>query len=166
VDIFCDPKAGGCGGVVAVTPLLAEQMRRAAGRCSVIPCPNPLCSRIISVGALRSILAAVDAAHIGLDPKAVPVASSLAAIGAVGVLDADDLAELNAGTRRVASLMADGLWHDAEEIRVAAGEPGQPATEGLRRLRELRKLRGAALERRAVSGTRNFVYRLKLGADT
>lgn len=53
-------------------------------------------------------------------------------------LEATDIPKLKAGALRVYNLMEDGEWHDANEIRMAAGQNGTPASEGLRRLRDLR----------------------------
>jgi hypothetical protein len=80
------------------------------------------------------------------------------ALGGKDVLKRTDMPELAAGCGRVLALLQDGQWHDAEEIRAAAGEPGRPASEGLRRLRELR--RKYQIDRRSVNGTRMFEYRL------
>ena len=53
-------------------------------------------------------------------------------------LTSEDLKGLKAGRMRVLSLMKDGAWYLAHEIRKAAGSGGVPASEGLRRMRELR----------------------------
>jgi len=74
-------------------------------------------------------------------------------------LSETDIIELNEGAKRVADLMQDGRWHDAEDIRIAAGTDGEPASEGLRRARELRDIPGIDLERRSKGG-RLFEYRL------
>lgn len=60
------------------------------------------------------------------------------ALGGENLLTEQDIAQLNASTLRVLDLMADGAWHSADEIRLAAGTDGNEASEGLRRLRELR----------------------------
>ena len=80
-------------------------------------------------------------------------------LGGEGILTEEDLKELRAGRLRVAELMADGLWHDAAEIRNAAGINGIPASEGTRRLRELRELPGVLIVRRKKRG-RLFEYRM------
>lgn len=83
-----------------------------------------------------------------------------ARLGGAGILNEDDLAELNAAVLRVLGLMSDWRWHRAEEIRAVAGKDGRPATEGLRRMRELRD-RGFEIEkRRARVEARAFEYRL------
>jgi hypothetical protein len=60
------------------------------------------------------------------------------ALGGEGILTEKDLRELNAAVQRVYALMVDHDWHTADEIRLAAGMDGIPASEGLRRMRELR----------------------------
>lgn len=108
----------------------------------------------------------VDAQYVSrsrgplVEQREVTTPTSLESIGAVGVLDGADLSDLNAGSRRVADLLADGRWHRPDEIRVAAGN-GAPASEGLRRARELRNVPGVILERRRVPETRLFEYRLR-----
>ncbi|MFH1300486.1 MAG: hypothetical protein ABIK07_05445 [Planctomycetota bacterium] len=92
--------------------------------------------------------------------KAKLFSGTLKSVGADGVLTDADLIDLRAGTKRVAILMADGDWHTAAAIRLAAGKPGFPASEGLRRARDLRKITGIALERRSRTGTRHFEYRI------
>jgi hypothetical protein len=86
-------------------------------------------------------------------------APSLASIGAVGILEPGEIADLTAGGRRVALLMGDGEWHTAQAIRVAAGRGGVEASEGLRRMRELRRIPGVEVERRRSSESRMFEYR-------
>jgi len=83
-------------------------------------------------------------------------------LGGHGILSDDDIAELKAGTRRVYDLMCDGEWHNANDIRMAAGKDGVPASEGTRRLRELRTITGLCIERRKVDGvSRLFEYRIE-----
>jgi len=79
-------------------------------------------------------------------------------LGAEGILDESDLPKLRAACQRILDLMLDEKWHDAEEIRQAAGTNGTPASEGLRRMRELRKA-GYTIERRKAQGML-FEYRL------
>lgn len=90
----------------------------------------------------------------------VPVPQTPESLGGQGVLTESDMAALKAGTRRVALLMLDGCWHTPEEIRVAAGTNGFPASEGLRRLRELRAIDGVQIGRQRGSG-RYWLYRLE-----
>jgi hypothetical protein len=71
----------------------------------------------------------------------------------------EDLRELSAGVKRVYRLMRDGRWHRADDIRLAAGTGGIPASEGLRRMRELRK-HGYEIERQRLQYARTWVYRL------
>jgi len=80
-------------------------------------------------------------------------------LGGEGILTPDDVPELKAGTRRVLTLMSDGQYHSAQEVLVAAGKDGIPATEGLRRLRELRA-HGFDVEKERT-GNRQWMYRLK-----
>ena len=71
----------------------------------------------------------------------------------------EDMAELGQGVIRVFLLMKGGNWHTPDEIRLAAGENGKQATEGLRRMRELR--RHFQIERRRVNGEKRlWIYRL------
>jgi hypothetical protein len=83
-----------------------------------------------------------------------PAEERIRALGADGILTADDLASLTAAKRAIYELLRDGEWHSADEIRRVAG--GQ--SEGLRRLRELRPY-GIVIERKAVG--RLFYYRIK-----
>lgn len=88
--------------------------------------------------------------------------------GADAPLRLADMRKLRGQRRAVATLMADGRWHGAPEIRDAAG-----GSEGLRRLRELRgmgfvveKARGLKYDHLTgawvqTSG-RLWFYRLKL----
>ena len=68
-------------------------------------------------------------------------------------LNHKDMVELGGGRKRVRTLMQDGQWHSAEEIRQVA-----EGSEGLRRLRELRKK--FYIEKRRISGSRHFEYRM------
>ncbi len=79
-------------------------------------------------------------------------------LGGAGILSRRDVNELSGGVMRVLDLMFDGEWHDAEEIKRAAGDGVNPASEGLRRLRELRRC--YTIERRRDGSGRNFEYRL------
>ena len=81
-------------------------------------------------------------------------------LGGAGTLTDEDIEELKGGVRRVALLMHDGLWHSAEEVRLAAGTNGVPASEGLRRLRSLRARFGIEVEKRRVGEGRGFEYRV------
>lgn len=84
----------------------------------------------------------------------------LSLLGAHGILTPSDLDDLSAGCQRVLALISDNRWHSAEAIRVAAGENGIPASEGLRRLRELRQA-GIKIEmRKCAMGARLFEYRM------
>lgn len=74
------------------------------------------------------------------------------------MLTPQDKRDLNAGEKRVCDLMTDGKWHGADEIRIAAGTDGMPASEGLRRLRALRK--DFDIEKRRVNDSRFYEYRL------
>lgn len=69
-----------------------------------------------------------------------------------------DMADLNEGVHRVFALMKDGNWHSPDEIRIAAGTSGKPASEGLRRLRELRRF--FEIEKKRVGEARLWLYRL------
>ena len=80
-------------------------------------------------------------------------------LGGEGILNESDIPQLNAGTRRVLSLMLDGRWYSRQDIEIAAGANGVPASEGLRRMRELRK-HGYEIERRRRERTRLFDYRI------
>ena len=121
-----------------------------------------ICKRKISYSKVAKVIA--SAPPPVLDPSEINriiTPTSLASIGAGGVLDESDLADFNAATQRVARLMADGREYDADDIKEAAGEPGSPASEGLRRMRDLRKIPRIAILVRKKSGTkRTFLYRL------
>jgi hypothetical protein len=85
------------------------------------------------------------------------------ALGGEGILHPTDLEDFYAAEARVARLLSDGRWHNAGEIRLAAGKDGHPASEGLRRLRAVRaKLeeRGYGFERERAGDGRNFIYRM------
>lgn len=92
--------------------------------------------------------------------------ASIGALGGEGILVASDLFDFGAAEVRVALLLDDGLWHSADEIRMAAGKDGNPASEGLRRLRSVRSQlegKGYKFERRRGDG-RNFLYRMSAPA--
>ena len=76
-------------------------------------------------------------------------------------LTAKDLEDLTASCKRVFELMKDGRWHPAQEICLAAGEGGVPASEGLRRMRELRRV--FSIEKCRIEGSRRFAYRIATG---
>jgi len=64
---------------------------------------------------------------------------------------------------RVLELLSDGAWHDLQEVKLAAGRNGLPASEGTRRLRALRpKLseRGFVIRCRRIGVTRTTEYQL------
>lgn len=82
------------------------------------------------------------------------------ALGGEGVLTEQDVAELREATQAVLVLMADGQWHSAIDIRLAAGMGRREASEGLRRLRELRKFFEVA-KRRPAAGQREYEYRIE-----
>ena len=92
-----------------------------------------------------------------LNDLPTPTAESLGGGETVNPLD---LAELKAGTRRVAALMLDGHWHGPDAICAAAGAGDASAREGLRRLRELRRVPGVRVEKVRVGEGRNWLYRL------
>jgi hypothetical protein len=70
-------------------------------------------------------------------------------------LSEDDLRALSAGCQLVFDLVRDGQWHEAKNIRLAAGGGDHEASEGLRRLRELRKWFDVV---KRPLGNRNFAY--------
>lgn len=80
-------------------------------------------------------------------------------VGGVGILTAKDMKDLSGGVTRVLHLMLDGKFHTADEIRIAAGKGGVPASEGLRRLRELRTWYDVERVRDAQN-KRSYQYRL------
>lgn len=86
-------------------------------------------------------------------------ANQLKLIGALGILDESDLPRLIASEARVLDLMRDGRWHTPDEIRLAAGRNGRPASEGLRRMRNLKK-QGFIIDKKRVDDSMTFVYRL------
>lgn len=84
--------------------------------------------------------------------------------GATGLLESVDAERLTAAARRVLKLMADGQSHDADEIRLVAGNGEKPASEGLRRLRDLRPilaLKGLIVTKQRQGTGRLFVYRIE-----
>ncbi len=85
----------------------------------------------------------------------------LRALGATGILTADDIPHLTSQRRRVLDFMIDGEWHTGPAIVEVAG-----GSEGLRRLRELREITGVEIKRRRVEGTRTFEYQLIKVSDT
>lgn len=89
----------------------------------------------------------------------LPQHPSLEAIGAQRDLRPDELRELNDAVVRVWRLMLDGEWHTREEICIAAGRGGVPASEGLRRMRALRSLY-VIDKRRVDDNRREWLYRL------
>lgn len=89
------------------------------------------------------------------------------ALGGVDLSEID-LAEFSDSEKRVFMLLSDREWHSAEEIRIVAGKPGKPASEGLRRLRNLRGplgMFGFLIDSRIAAG-RLYEYRIvKSGGD-
>ena len=86
----------------------------------------------------------------------------IGAHGAEDVVREDEVSELQGATARIWAMMEDRQWHTADEIRMAAGRHGVPASEGLRRMRDLRKPlqeRGLAIEKRR-GDSRMFEYRI------
>lgn len=86
------------------------------------------------------------------------VLRQIKALGGEGIISEADIGEFKESTQRVLGLMADGQWHSAIEIRLAAGENGKEASEGLRRMRELRRF--FTIERQREGGSRLCSYRL------
>jgi len=83
--------------------------------------------------------------------------------GAIGVLLPEEVQGLGEASIRVMRLMADKQWHDANEIRAAAGGDGPPASEGLRRMRDLRpqlESRGFCIIKSRSKDTRVFTYKI------
>lgn len=76
-------------------------------------------------------------------------------LGGMNKLTPADVPQLEHAKLKVLRLMADGQWHDAEEIIAASGQ-----REGLRRMRELRKDGFTVEERRAEQNKREWQYRL------
>lgn len=91
-------------------------------------------------------------------PIQVPWHKSLRVIGAGFDMGQTDLSELNDGAERVYHLMRDGRWYTREQICMAAGQGGVPASEGLRRMRALRLL--FIIEKERVSEHREWRYRI------
>lgn len=84
--------------------------------------------------------------------------------GGIGILTDADVADLNAGSKRVYELMRDRQWHTRTEIDLAAGKNGMPALEGTRRLRDVRqalKPYGLKIEKRRKNGTRLWEYQIQ-----
>jgi hypothetical protein len=69
--------------------------------------------------------------------ETITIEQQIRALGGEGILTPHDIDDFKASEKEVLMLMIDGQWHDAEEIRIRAGESGVPASEGLRRLRAL-----------------------------
>lgn len=82
-------------------------------------------------------------------------------LGAIGILQPEDLPDLASQRGKVLDLMSDGRWHSTEEILQAAG-----GSEGLRRLRELRKLPHVIIERFRQPIWRQWLYRLVVVASS
>lgn len=159
MKIKCDTKKGGCGEEFELTADLIADFKEARDNGRDLGCPNGICNRRLSVAEVKAVMGAIEA-RLVVDPNQVTGPKNLRSIGALGVLRQNDLVELAAGSVRVAELMCDGRWYTAEEIREAAGENGEPATEGLRRMRELRDIPGIVIERERIPGGRHFRYRL------
>ena len=87
--------------------------------------------------------------------SASDVVRRLKRLGAIGVLTAADLPDLDTQRGRVLALMSDLRWHFADEIREVAG-----GSEGLRRLRELRDIPGLDIARRRIVKGRYWQYKL------
>lgn len=86
------------------------------------------------------------------------------ALGGEGILNASDLQDFSSAESRVADLMSDGKWHDADEICMAAGKDGVPAREGLRRYRSVRaslETKGFVFDIRRAGDGRNYLYIMK-----
>jgi hypothetical protein len=91
------------------------------------------------------------------------IEARLKELGGHGILNASDIEEIDAACRRVLHLMLDRLlfcrenpYVTAEEIKLAAGKNGVPASEGLRRMRELRRFFDIVRRRRQQN--RQFEY--------
>lgn len=90
------------------------------------------------------------------------MSSELARIGAIGILDAEDIPELRAQKLRVFNFMLDGGWYTRPEIELAAGGGNVPAAEGMKRMRELRDIPGVVIDRsKRVSGRRQWHYQMR-----
>ena len=91
----------------------------------------------------------------------------LAKHGAAGLLNQYEVISMKRAAARVLALVADNAWHSADEVRLAAGMDGVPASEGLRRLRDLRKViapYGLEIEKQRFNHSRMYYYRLhKIG---
>jgi hypothetical protein len=157
VNLACLEDNGGCGGTIYVTVRLLEGFRQAAlgGGMS---CPIRECKRVFTADEARHVVEVFERRAV-IQPGDVQPTSAQA-LGGLGLLTPSDMAQLTAGTLRVAMLMSDGLWHSAEEIRYAAGQHDVPASEGLRRLRELRDIPGVAIQVRRPGASRHFRYRV------
>jgi hypothetical protein len=94
-----------------------------------------------------------------MDPETL---RKVRALGGEGILNENDIAEFDDATQRVLALMADGCWHCAADIRLAAGKNGTPATEGLRRMRGLRKF--FDIEKARDRAFRFYTYKLAFKA--
>lgn len=81
-----------------------------------------------------------------------------------GTVRPDEVNDLKAGTGRVLALLLDKNWHSAVEIRDAAGDGVNQASEGLRRLRDiypmLPQLKLRCEKRRVAELKRLYEYRL------
>lgn len=92
----------------------------------------------------------------------------LAAHQASGLVFANEVKDMKRASARIFLLLADRQWHSAEEIRLAAGKNGVPASEGLRRLRDLRKVLKEyhlEIENRRYNNSKMFYYRLQACAQ-
>lgn len=86
--------------------------------------------------------------------------------GAEDILGTHEVESLQAAVYRVLVLMIDMQWHDANEIKLAAGSDGIPASEGLRRMRDLRpilKKLGLEIEKNRNGKSRLYRYRIVRG---
>lgn len=82
-------------------------------------------------------------------------------VGGYGILNEQDLRDFSVAEVRVANLLSDGKWHNADEICLAAGKNGIPAREGLRRFRSVRaelETKGYVFDVRRAGDGRNFLY--------
>lgn len=83
--------------------------------------------------------------------------------GAENILETHEVESLQAAVYRVLVLMIDMQWHGANEIRLAAGSDGIPASEGLRRMRDLRPILtklGLGIEKNRDGKSRLYRYRI------
>jgi len=159
IQIRCSKNKKGCGMSFEVTADVLRDLREAQANGRGLGCLSESCKRRFTPNEVGGLVRSIEKKLVA-DPTLVKGPTSLASIGALGILRTEDLKALGAGSRRVAELMCDGGWYTAEEIRSAAGENGTPATEGLRRMRELRNLKGVILHRERIAGSRHFRYRL------